>query len=107
MHGPGAFAETCRGVCWRSVVSLSCAWCASRHVYEDATGRILGCQGGRSRWRASLVELVNGSSGRAQFSVASIPSCQWVDAAHVFSTLYLLGVLAMIKCSICSHQCDN
>ena len=27
----------------------------------------------------------------------------WLD----FSRLYLLGLLAMIKCSICSYQCDN
>ena len=30
--------------------------------------------------------------------------------AHAWSSLvaaYLLGLLAMIKCSICSYQCDN
>jgi hypothetical protein len=25
----------------------------------------------------------------------------------VFDSSYLLGLLAMIKCSICSYQCDN
>ena len=32
--------------------------------------------------------------------------CHWSSGVHLRQT-YLLGLLAMIKCSICSYQCDN
>ena len=30
-----------------------------------------------------------------------------IQTTYMLDTLYLLGLLAMIKCSICSYQCDN
>jgi hypothetical protein len=30
-----------------------------------------------------------------------------LDKRTRYNTAYLLGLLAMIKCSICSYQCDN
>ena len=36
------------------------------------------------------------------FNIESI-----IQMAYMLDDLYLLGLLAMIKCSICSYQCDN
>ena len=43
----------------------------------------------------------------ARLRTARRPSEHQPRVAHSHLISYLLGLLAMIKCSICSYQCDN
>ena len=46
---------------------------------------------------------------RAAWTVRNTRNENWAVAScrRRYGTPYLLGLLAMIKCSICSYQCDN
>ena len=56
--------------------------------------------------RPSLGEGVGRSICAASESHCQTTCAKWKDNLQAMSS-YLLGLLAMIKCSICSYQCDN
>ena len=70
---------------------------------RNGTGVCLGPADSSSfgRLETLLVYLRRGNTATT-FNAEAI-----IQTTYMLDTLYLLGLLAMIKCSICSYQCDN
>ena len=84
--------------------------------YFDPVESSASCSGWTNETGACLEPADSSSIGRFEtllayprrgnaattFNIESI-----IQMAYMLDDLYLLGLLAMIKCSICSYQCDN
>jgi len=66
------------------------------------------CRSSRRSAAASAFQLGNAWQGRGPLSNGSnIIHSGRENVGVAYAIAYLLGLLAMIKCSICSYQCDN